>query len=229
MKKIMAVTALALALVATGCSKSADNTVLAKVGRAKITTADFKRQLEDLPPKLQQAVMTDAQARKDFLDDLIGIEVVLQEAKRRGMDKDSEFTKKQETLKKEMERRLQEETRNELFNSLLKKELLGKVMPPTDQEVKEYYKTHRDEIRKASGGKDLTLKEAEARGLKAWLYQKRQRDAYLEYARGLRKNVKVDIDEKALEAAVVSLSQPPAEKNPKMPAPPVSGDTGTKK
>ena len=75
-----------------------------RVNRTKITAADFKRQLEDLQPQMQQAVASDPKARKEFLEDLIGIEVVLQEAKRQGLDKDPEFKKRQEMLKKEMER-----------------------------------------------------------------------------------------------------------------------------
>ena len=54
---------------------------------------------------MQQAVASDPKARKEFLEDLIGIEVVLQEAKRQGLDKDPEFKKRQDMLKKEMERR----------------------------------------------------------------------------------------------------------------------------
>jgi len=62
-----------IALAATGCTKGSDNAVLAKVNQTKITASDFKRQLEGLDNvQLEQAVVTDAKARKEFLEDLIG-------------------------------------------------------------------------------------------------------------------------------------------------------------
>src|SRR5512137_3119383 len=124
MKKLIAVAAMAVIVALTGCSKGSDSAVLAKVNNGKITAADFKKQLDDLQPQMLQAVATDAKARKEFLEDLIGIELVLQEAKRQGLDKDAEFKKKQDTLKREMEQRIQDAAKNELFNALLKKELM---------------------------------------------------------------------------------------------------------
>jgi len=206
--KLAVIVALA-GLLATmnACSKGSEGAVLAKVNRTSITSAEFKKQLEDLSPQMQQSVAIDPKARKEFLEDLIGIEVVLQEAKRLGLDKEADYKKKQETLKKDMEKRIREESRNELFNTLLKKELLGKMTPPTDQEVKDYYLKNREEIKKATG-KDLTLKQAEEKGLKNYVFQKKQRDAYLEYAKGLKAKAKIDIDEKALNETASSLSQP---------------------
>jgi peptidyl-prolyl cis-trans isomerase C len=121
---------LALTLFAAGCNKatSSDGAVLAKVNRGAITVADFKKQMEDLAPQMQQAVVSDPKARQEFLDDLIGIELVLQEAKRQGMDKDAEFKKRQDMLRKELEKRIQDDAKNELFNGVLKKELGDKLM-----------------------------------------------------------------------------------------------------
>jgi len=155
-----------------------------------------------------QAVATDEKARKEFLEDLIGIELVLQEAKRQGLDKDAEFKKKQDALRKEMEQRVKDAAKNELFNALLKKELMDKVKEPTDAEMKSYYDSHRAEIRKAAGGKDLTLKQAEAQGLKRYVFQMKQRDAYLEFSKGLRAKAKVTVDDKALETLASDLSKP---------------------
>ena len=70
---------LALAVTMSGCTKGQDGAVVAKVNRSAITTSDFKKQIEELAPQMQQAVMADPKARKEFLDDLIGI--VLEETK----------------------------------------------------------------------------------------------------------------------------------------------------
>lgn len=200
---------LALVVSLIGCSKGPDSVVLAKVNRGAITAADFKKQLEDLTPQMQQAVVADPKARKDFLDDLIGIELVIQEAKRQGLDKDAEYKKRQEALKKELERRMQEDAKNELFNSVLKKEIgdkMSKVTEPTEQEVRDYYNSNKDKIRNAAG-KQISLKEVEPQ-LKMRLMQEKRRDLYLEYAKGLKAKAKIDVNEKALDAAVASLAQP---------------------
>jgi len=208
MKKTLLTVSLILALAVTGCSKGADTVVLAKVNRGAITSADFKKQLEDLSPQMQQAVATDAKARKEFLEDLIGIELVIQEAKRLGLDKDAEFKKKQETLRKEMEQRIQDASKNELFNSLLKKELADKIKQPTDAEVKEYFAKHRSEIEKATKTKNMTMKQAEDRGLRSYIFQMKQRDAYLAYAKTLREKAKITVDDKSLETIAKALSAP---------------------
>ena len=206
--QLAVVSLLAFILALAGCSKNTDTAVVAKVNSGKITAADFKKQLDDLQPQMQQAVSTDPKARKEFLEDLIGIELVLQEARRLKLDKDPAFMKKQEELEKEMKQRLQDAAKNELFNALLKKELMDKIKQPTDEEVKAYYTAHREDIRKAAGGKDLSLKQAEAQGLKRYVFQINQREAYLEYSKALKAKAKISVDDKALDALVSSLSQP---------------------
>jgi recombinational DNA repair ATPase RecF len=81
MKKFSTIPALlilALAITMSGCNKGQDGAVLAKVNRGAITVSDFKKQIEELAPQMQQAVVADPKARRDFLDDLIGIELVIQ-------------------------------------------------------------------------------------------------------------------------------------------------------
>jgi hypothetical protein len=212
MKKLTlaaSISILALALMASGCDKASDGAVLAKVNRATITSTDFKKQLEDLTPQMQQAVVADPKARKEFLEDLIGIELVIQEAKRLGMDKETDFKKRQDLLKKELERRVQEEAKNDLFNSVLKKELgdkIGKVPPPSDKEIKEYYAKNLDKIRTATG-KQVSFKEIEPQ-LKMRLMQEKRRELYLEYAKGLKAKAKISVDDKAMDTAMAEFSKP---------------------
>jgi peptidyl-prolyl cis-trans isomerase C len=222
MQKLFVAGLLIAALTVIGCGKGSDSTVLAKIGRTKITVGDFKKQIEGLPPQMQQAVNADPKARKDFLNDLIGIEVVLQEAKRQGLDKDAEFKKKQEQYRKDMERQIEEGVKNELFNSLLKKEIANKVTVPTDQEVKEYYAKHKNEMR-TPDGKILDFKQAEPQ-LKSWLFNKKQREVYLAYAQGLKAKAKITIDDKALDALSSTLSQPSVQQGLQMQHPPVPAE-----
>jgi predicted nucleic acid-binding protein len=211
-----ALSVLALAVSLAGCGKSADNAVLAKVNNATITAADFKKQLEGLTPQMQQAVAADATARKEFLEDLIGIELVVQEAKKLGLDKDAEFKKSMDARKKEIEdykkkldQQLQDATKDELFNSVLKKELgekMAKVPAPTDKEVKDYYAKNREKII-AAVGKPVSLKEIEPQ-LKMRLQQEKRREVYLAYAKELKAKAAISVDDKALAAATSALAQP---------------------
>jgi len=233
MKKILyfaAAALVSLSLAFTGCAKKDDSAVLARVNRAKITAADFKRQLEDLDPKMQQAVASDPKARKEFLDDLIGIEVVLQEAKRQGLDKDPEYKKRQDMLKKEMEKRIQDDARNELFNGLLKKELadkLTKMAPPTDEEAKSYYDKNLDKM-KTPDGRKLSYKEVEPQ-LKRRMMAEKQRDLYLQYAQKLKEKAKISVDEKALDAAASTLATPTVPGGLDTQTPPAAGNNQGKK
>jgi peptidyl-prolyl cis-trans isomerase C len=209
MHKPVVVVMLALIIAVIGCSKGTDGTVIAKVNRGAITEADFKKQLEDLAPQMQQAVVADPKARKEFLEDLIGIELVIQEAKRQGLDKEADFKKRQETLKKELEHRIQEDTKNELFNALLKKELgdkLAKVAEPTAAEVKSFYDKNKDKI-KNQAGKTMALKEVEPQ-LKQRLMQEKRRELYMEYSKALKAKASISVDDKALDAAITAMAKP---------------------
>jgi peptidyl-prolyl cis-trans isomerase C len=229
MLKLTIMLTLALAVAASGCSKGSDSTVLARVNRASITVSDFKKQLEELDPRMQQAVTTDPKARKEFLEDLIGIEVVLQEARRQGLDKDAEFKKRQEALRKKLEQRMQEDAKNELFTNLLKKELadkMSKLPMPTDKEVQDFYNKNKDRMRNEVG-KQLSLKEVEPQ-IKRRLVQEKQRELYLEYAKALRAKAKVSIDEKALDAAAASFSQPSPPNELQLQTPPATKEESKK-
>ena len=223
----MLIGAVMIVVAATGCTQGSDKAVLAKINQTKITAADFKRQLEGLDNvQLEQAVITDAKARKEFLEDLIGIELVTQEAKRQGLDKDADYKKTMDSYKKEYEetkkrldRRYQEAVRNELFKVLLKKELAekaSKIAPPTEQEIKDFYEKNRDKM-VTMDGKRLSLKDVQPQ-IKNRLFQEKQREMYLSFVKGLREKAKVSVDEKAVDTLASSLSvsatlqmnQPPA-------------------
>lgn len=208
LKRIVVIAA--AVLVVAGCTKSDDSKVIAKVNNGKITVADFKRQMDSLEnQQMQVSVLTDPKMRKEFLEDLIGIELVVQEAKRLGLDKDPEFKKRQEMMRKEMEQQAQTALRNDLFRGVLKKELsdkLNKVEPPTAKEIQEFY-TKNQKRMVTMTGKTVPLKEAEPR-IREVLMQNKQRDIYLDYTKALKAKASVSIDEKAMEAAVEPESRP---------------------
>lgn len=230
MKKInlsVSVLILAIGVFASGCSKGSDSAVLAKVNGTSITVADFKKQLEELNPQLQQAVTMDPAARKEFLENQILTEVLIQEAKKQGLDKEAAYKKSMETHKKEVEdykkkldQKLQDIARDELLNSLLKKEVgdkMNQLPAPTDKDVRDYYNTNKDRIR-AAFGKQVSLKEIEPR-IKMILIQEKQSRLSLDYAKGLKAKATISSDDKALETALAELTRPPAlPEAPKAPA-----------
>lgn len=209
MNKFTPVVLAAAVLFAGACSKDSDSKILAKVNGGKITAADFKKQLDELPPQMRQAVATDAKARKDFLEDLVGIELVLQEARRQGLHKDAEFKKRQEQLKKDLEHKIEEDYKNELFNTLLRKQLADKISaltPPTDQEVREFYSKNKKMMQTADG-KTLGLRDVEPQ-IKSRLMQEKQRELYVAFTRELKAKANITVDDKALEALAGTLATP---------------------
>lgn len=220
MKKInlvLSVLILMFGVIVSGCSKGADSAVLAKVNSTNITAADFKKQLEELNPQLQHAVATDPAARNEFLENQILTDLLVQEAKRLGLDKDAEYKKNMDMHKKEAEdnkkkidQRLQDIARYELLNSVLKKEVGDKIsqMPaPTDKELRDYYNKNKDRIR-AALGKPVSFKEIEPR-LKMIIMQEKQSRLSLDYAKGLKAKATISVDDKALAAVMADLPTTP--------------------
>lgn len=235
MKRALAVGALIAVLGGSGCSKGGDTAVVARVNQTKITVSDYKRQLEGLENlQMEQAVAGDPKARKEFLEDLIGIELSLQEARRLGLDKETEYKKSLEAIKKEyeetkqrLERRYQDASRNELFKALLKKELgdkSAKLVPPTDKEVSDFYEKNREKMT-LMDGRRLALKDV-APQIRNRLMQEKQRDLYLAYIKGLRDKATVKVDDKVLDAMASSLTATATLQipSPQSPAAPQSGN-----
>ncbi len=73
--------------------------VLAEVNGAVITTEDYKKEVELLPPYLKPMTET-AEGRKEMIDSMIVRELVMQEAKKAGIDKSPEVADRLEDLKK---------------------------------------------------------------------------------------------------------------------------------
>lgn len=135
--------ALALPLVvATQACKSAkikpaqDNSdlsqVVAKVEDSVITVGDFQERINKQSPFIR-ARYTTLEKKKEFLDNLIRFEVMANEARRRGYDKDPEVVRvmKQQMISKFLQKD---------FESKLK------VEDVPDADVEKYYSEHPDEF-----------------------------------------------------------------------------------
>jgi len=132
---------LSLCLVMLGaCSQGADQKkgdVVAKVGGEVITTKDVEQEVAALPDFAKEFFKgPDGTSR--LVDELVKKELLYVEAKKRGLDKDEEFQRKFEEVKK-----------NALITRLLEKEV--KATPQmSEKDVKDYYDAHKDEFVQAN-------------------------------------------------------------------------------
>lgn len=96
--------------------------VLATVGTKKISLEEFNKKLSEI-----KASTLNPPTKEQFLEDLIRFEVGVQEAQKRGLEKDPI---------------VQDRMNQELYKALLEKELSGKIdqVKITDKEMQEYYK-----------------------------------------------------------------------------------------
>lgn len=135
MKKFMTVITALLLCVSAGCAKKDESkgAYLAKVGSTKITGADVDREIKNLPEFAQQ-LFEGSGGKEKFLEELIKKEVLYQEAVKKGLDKDTEYRQKLDDFKKLT-----------LISVLLEKEIEEKTKV-TDQEVKEYYEKHKNDL-----------------------------------------------------------------------------------
>lgn len=107
--------------------------VLAKVGGREITLGEFAATLERMDP-FERLRYQSADRRKQLLEELIDLELLAEEARRRGLDQQPET---------------QERVRQMLRDELLSQIRAG-VPPPeaiSEADARQYYEAHRDEFR----------------------------------------------------------------------------------
>ncbi|GAM08554.1 foldase protein PrsA [Geobacter sp. OR-1] len=141
--KSLAVIAASVALIA-GCSaKKAEDgpkpakgggEVLAEVNGATITTEDFKKEMENLPPYLKPMTET-AEGKKEMLETMVIRELILQQAKKDGVDKSQLVADKLEELKKRL-----------VVEAYLKKKVEEQANI-SDADLKKFYDENKDKFK----------------------------------------------------------------------------------
>ncbi len=138
--KCMAVALLSVALFAcqgTPGSTTAgkqEGQVLAEVNGKKITSADFNREVKNLPEYLR-ALASTPQGRKEMLDSLVVRELALQEATKSGLDKGPEIEEKLRELKKRL-----------IVDTFLKKKVESDAQI-SDADLKKFYDQNLDKFK----------------------------------------------------------------------------------
>jgi len=106
---------------------------LARVNDRVITLEEFEQEMEQLPQSAKLQMISE-EGRKNFLHDLINQELLLQEAKKKGLDKKKEILVNLEMLKKGL-----------IINALGEELCAGKD-EVSDDEVEAYYRENKEEF-----------------------------------------------------------------------------------
>ncbi len=135
MKKLLVL--MFVAIFAVGCSskESPTNSVLAEVNTSTITKEDFIEKINRLPEWARSRFQSE-KGKKEFLEEIIKEELLYQEAKKQGLNKDKKFQDRVEEFKKMT-----------LISALLKKEIEEKAKTDA-KELREFYDKNRDEFKK---------------------------------------------------------------------------------
>jgi peptidyl-prolyl cis-trans isomerase C len=115
-------------------ARAADDPVVAKVGNDKITLSQFQQELTNLPPNLRQ-MAANPKVQKEFLEQLATTRLLYQEGVDQGLLKDPKVKKQIDDM-----------TRKIVLGTLLQKEIEGRIKPPTEPQMEQYYKQHLNEF-----------------------------------------------------------------------------------
>ena len=142
-RKTATLLALALCVAGTGCKQQAGSeakkeakggVVLAEVNGATITDAEFYKEQENLPPYLKPMTET-AEGKKEMLDTMVVRELIMQQAKKDGIDKSDAVAAKLEDLKKRV-----------IVEAFLKKKVEESAQV-SDAELQDFYKKNQDKFK----------------------------------------------------------------------------------
>ena len=168
-RKTVTLLALTLCVAATGCKQQAGSeakkdggkkgVVLAEVNGATITDADFYKEQESLPPYLKPMTET-PEGKKEMLDTMVVRELIMQQAKKDGIDNSPAVAAKLEELKKRV-----------VVEAFLKKKV-EESANVTDAEMQEFYKKNQDKFKTGDqirASHILVKSEAEAKDIEKQL------------------------------------------------------------
>jgi peptidyl-prolyl cis-trans isomerase C len=141
----LSVTAVALAVTSlVACQGSSpgssstpvgkDAKIIATVNGAKITSADFDREVKSLPEYIR-AMADTPQGKKEMIDTLVMRELILQQAAKDGVDKSKDVEEKLAELKKRI-----------IVDTYLKKKVESESKV-SDDELKKFYEQNQDKFK----------------------------------------------------------------------------------
>lgn len=165
--------------------KAADGGYLIKIGDRVITEEDIRA----IPDRKRQRYVDPG-----GLDRFIAEQILYQEALKKGLDKDPEYLKTVQYLKKKA-----------LAEILLDREIARNVKV-TDQELIDYYNKNKEEFTIRETGRLIEF-DSIKENLRQVLLMEKKKTLFDKYMEDLRKRYKVEIKDEAMERAVKMLSE----------------------
>jgi peptidyl-prolyl cis-trans isomerase C len=111
-----------------------DGKTLAEVNGTKITVKDFNAEVENLPPYIRPMAQT-PEGKKELLESMIVRELVLEQAKKDGIDKSKEVVTRLEDLKKRV-----------VVEAFVRKKIEQDIKI-SDDEMKKFYDQNKDKFK----------------------------------------------------------------------------------
>ncbi len=182
MKKI-AVFVLTVFLV-LGCAKKEEQKgqYLVKINGITITKEDLKKEVEALPP-FAQKMFEGEEGIARLIDELIKKELLYQEAKKKGLDKDTAYLKKVADSQKLI-----------LISALLEKEIEDKAKL-SDKDIRDFYEKNKADF--MVQGKTIEFEKVKDM-LTQRLTAQKQKEVFDGYVENLKKSYKIDVNKEAI-------------------------------
>ncbi|MDD2336064.1 MAG: peptidylprolyl isomerase [Geobacteraceae bacterium] len=112
----------------------AEGTILAEVNGIAITTQDFKNEVDRLPAYLKPMVQS-PEGKKELLDSMVVREIILEQAKKDGVDKSKDVADRLEDLRKRL-----------IVETYLKKKVEQEAQI-SDADLKKFYDENKDKFK----------------------------------------------------------------------------------
>ena len=183
MKKFF-VLMLVLGFVITGCAKKEEQKgqYLVKINGVTITKEDLKKEVEALPP-FAQKMFEGEEGIARLIDELIKKELLYQEAKKKGLDRDAAYLKKVADSQKLI-----------LISALLEKEIEDKAKL-SDKDVRDFYEKNKADF--MVQGKAIEFEKIRDM-LAQRLTAQKQKEVFDGYVENLKKSYKIDVNKDAI-------------------------------
>ncbi len=121
-------------MIGCGQRKDAGGKVIAQINGREIRDDEFKMRFSRLSPSLKSKY-ADEKGKREFLEEIIKRELLLQEAKKAGIEKDKVLLDRIEEMKERL-----------ILNEFLQREVEGRLVT-TEKELEEYYNLHKEEFK----------------------------------------------------------------------------------
>ena len=163
-KKQLIIAVSCSAFFISACGKNGSDTVIARVGKVKITEADFAKELGQSPPSYRNYLST-SEGKKQFLDILLKEKILLNAAEKSGVMKKADVQKSLKDFEERIKQQ-QEEFKKGLVLREYLRELQDTELKIQEDDLKKYYEQNKNEYQnpvRVAASHILTPNESDAK------------------------------------------------------------------